>query len=205
MADSRPYKLDLLKLKEVKIKTGGYRQHNVNYVNQNISVMVPRSRKAFIIHSMNILFKLCSIAGCLIFLNISSFVWRIIFGMVVGGIITRVHLTLTRTKSNVTYLISYGLMLRVAIWLTGISLVSRFYTQPFDIFTNDFIHFVIGAIIIFDSFIMQLIGMVMGKYSSKPVIAQYPEATSRFNEGYIVYNDVPVISFIYPIFKWIFG
>jgi curved DNA-binding protein CbpA len=205
MADSRPYKLDLLKLKDVKIKTGGYWQHNVNYVNQSTSILVPRSQKAFIIHSLNILIKLFSILGCLIFLDISSIIWRIILGMALGVILTRMHLIITRTRSNITYLISYGFLLRIALWIGGISLVSIFYVQPFDIFTTDFIHLVIGMIIIFDSFVMQLISIVLGKYASNPVLAQFPEITRKFNEGYIVYNDVPVISFIYPLFKLIFG
>ena len=50
-ADSKPYKIDLFRLKDVKLKSGGYRQHNVNYVNQTVSITVPRSQKAFAIHS----------------------------------------------------------------------------------------------------------------------------------------------------------
>jgi len=40
LADSKPYKLELLKLKDVKIKSSGYRQHNINYVNQTASIAV---------------------------------------------------------------------------------------------------------------------------------------------------------------------
>jgi hypothetical protein len=205
LADSRPYKLDLLKLKDVKIKTGGYRQHNVNYVNQNISVFIPRSRKAFIIHSINILIKLLSIAGCIIFLNIASITWRILLGFFLGGILSRTVLTLTATKSNTTYLFSLGLIIRLVIWITGIVLASRFYFEPFDIYATEAIQFVIFSIIIFDSFLMQIISMVLGKLASYPMFGQFSETTEKFSEGYIVYNDVPVISFIYPLFKWLFG
>jgi hypothetical protein len=105
----------------------------------------------------------------------------------------------------VSYLFSWGLIIRVAVWITGIALASKFYFQPFDIYTKDTIYFVLFSILIFDSFIMQLLSLLLGKYSSYPVFSQYPETTGKFKEGYIVCNDVPVISFIYPVFKWIFG
>jgi hypothetical protein len=141
----------------------------------------------------------------MVFLDISSLIWRIILGLLVGGILSRITLIITRTKSNITYLYSFGFILRVAVWIIGISLASRFYLDPFDIFTTEAINFVIVAIIIFDSFIMQLITMILGKHSAYPVSKQFSETESKFKEGYIVYNDVPVVSFIYPLFKWIFG
>ena len=205
MANSRFYKLDLLKLKDVKIKTGGFRQHNINYVNQSVSVMIPRSQKAFIIHVANILIKIGSIAGCLIFLNTCSMIWRIIAGLLLGGILSRLVLIVLRTRSNVSYLFSSGLIIRILIWLTGIGLATRIHIQPFHLYSTDAIQFVIAAIIIFDSFVMQLITLALGKYASYPIFPQYAETTSRFNDGYIVYNDIPVISVIYPLFKWIFG
>jgi hypothetical protein len=87
-ADSKFYKLDLLKLKDLKVKSGGFRQHNANYINENAAILVPRSRKAFFIHSINVVIKITSIFSSLIFLNISSLVWRIIIGMVLGGLIS---------------------------------------------------------------------------------------------------------------------
>jgi hypothetical protein len=205
MADSKPFKLDLLRLKEIKMGTGGFRQQSVNYLNQSVSIMIPRSQKAFIIHSVVILIKLAALIACMMFLNISSFVWRFIIGMTLGGLSGILLLIITRTKSNVTYLISHGMILRIIIWILCITQVSGFYSKPFDIFTNDYIHFVVAAIILFDSFIMQLINLILGKYSSKPISYQFPETTKKFNEGYLVYNDVPVISVVYPLFKWFFG
>ncbi len=204
-ADSRPYKMDLLKLKDVKFNSGGYRQHNVNYVNQSVSVAVPRSRKAFIMHTACALIKVLSILGCLLFLNISSVVWRFIIGMVLGGFLSRAVLLISLTKSNTTYLISFGFMVRIAVWITGIALASRFYLDPFNIRTTDSIYFVVTSIIIFDSFLMQLLSLILGKYTALPVIRQFPEADCMFRKGYVVYNDVPVLSVIYPLFRWVAG
>jgi len=204
-ANSQAYRVELLKLKELKYGSKGFRQHTVNYVNQNVAIMVPRSRKAFILHSISILTKLTAILGCLFFLDISSIVWRIIIGMLAGGIVCRLLLLLTRTRSNNSYLVSYGMLFRVCLWLLFISLVSRFSFVPFDIATTDSIYFVITSIIIFDSFLMQLVGFLFGKYAALPVTTQHPDVMQKFHEGYSVYNDVPVISVVYPIFRWIFG
>jgi len=194
-----------LKLKEIKLKSSGYRQQNVNYINQRATIVVPRSQKAFMIHSLSILIKLVSVGGCMVFMNLSSLVWRFIFGLVLGGLICRILLILSHTKSNVTYLISFGLLIRVSVGLFVISLVSVFYIQPFDVYTTEIIYFVLTAIVIFDSFLMQIIGLILGKHASRPIIRQYDEIDLRFREGYQVYNDVPVISIIYPLFRWFFG
>ncbi len=200
LADSKPYKLDLIKLKDIKVKSGGFRQHNVNYINENAAILIPRSRKAFIIHSINTLIKIVSMLSCLIFLNLSSLVWRIIIGMVLGGLISSIILLITWTKSNVSYLFSYGTVFRVIVWIFIIALISHFKITPFNITTYDSIYFVITAIILFDCVLMQLINFVFGIYSSKPITRQYTDTNQKFNDGYRVYNDVTVISVVYPIF-----
>jgi hypothetical protein len=204
-ADSRPYRLDLLKLIEVKLKSGGYRQHNVNYVNQNVSISVPRCRKAFIMHTLNAAIKTAGMLSCLIFLDISSIVWRIIIGMLLGGLLGRMLLLGNRTRSNISYLFSPGLIIRVVIWLICITLASSFSFNPFNIRTTDSIYFVVTSIVIFDSFLMQLINLILGKHASFPLFPQYSEVIRKFRDGYVVYNDVPVLSVIYPLFKWMVG
>jgi hypothetical protein len=206
MADSRPYKLELIKLKDIKLKSGATRfQHNVSYVSESAFVAIPRSHKALMIHSALILIKILTILGCLLFLDISSIIWRIIIGFAAGATVSRIILTLSGTRSNVTYLFGSGLILRIAVWLTVIALVSKFYFNPLDIYTSDSVYSVIVAIIVFDSMIMQLFNLLLGKFSSYPLFRQYPEIKKKFREGYNIYNDIPVISFVYPTLKWIFG
>jgi hypothetical protein len=204
-ADSKSYSLDLLKLKDLKLNSGGFRQHNVNYINKNISILIPRSRKAFVIHALNGFIKILSILLCLIFLDLTSIVWRLVIGAATGGIISLAVLIITQTRSHVSYLFSINMIIRLVTWVLSLALVSRFTLQPFNIITNESIYFVITAIVIFDCFLMQLIDIVLGKKTSKPVITQYQEVQQRFSDGYIVYNDIPVLSVIYPFFKWIFG
>ena len=141
----------------------------------------------------------------MVFLDITSVVWRFIIGMIFGGLLGKAVLLFSLTKSNTTYLISLGFVIRIVMWITGIALASRFYQDPFDIRTTDSIYFVVVSIIIFDSFLMQLLNLILGKFNSLPIIKQYPEADCMFRQGYVVYNDVPVLSVIYPLFRWIAG
>jgi hypothetical protein len=205
VANSNPYKLDLFKLKDIKLGSGGFRQHSVNYISENHSVLVPRSQKAFIIHSLSMLVKLVSLIASIGFMNINSMVWRAISGIVLGGLLVRLILFLSATKSNITYLYSTGLIIRVILWITAVASVSRFYLHPFNISTTDSIHFVLVAILIFDSLLMQIISLLLGNRSSFPLVNQCSEITEKFKQGYIVYNDIPVISFLYPLFRWFFA
>lgn len=204
-ADSIPYKLELLKLKDLKIRTGGFRQHNVNYINQNIIVLIPRSRKAFVLHSVSTLIKLTALLYCLLFLPISSIVWRFIVGIIAGTLVSVLLLAVTRTRSNFSYLLSVGLIFRIILWIFSIVLASEFSLEPFNISTSDSIQFVITSIIIFDSLVMQFLDFVLGKFASRPLFRQFPEVTQKMRSGYRVYNDIPVISVIYPLYKWLFG
>jgi hypothetical protein len=125
--------------------------------------------------------------------------------MALGGLLSSLVLLINWTKSNVSYLFSYGTLFRVGVWIFIIAQISHFSIKPFNITTSDYIYFVITAIVLFDCFLMQLINFVFGKYSSKPITKQYADANQKFNDGYKVYNDVTVISVVYPLFKWIFG
>ena len=204
-ADSKPYQLELLKLKDIQYRSGGFRQHNVQYVNKNVTIAIPRSQKAFIVHTVNSAVKLVSIISCIIFFPVSSMVWRLVIGMILGGVVGALILLITRTRSNTSYLFSAGTFARILLWIAAIVIVSRFFMHPFNIITTDSIYFVITSIVIFDSFVMQLVSYVLGRKSSKPLIMQHPAVDEKFSEGYIVYNDIPVLSVVYPIYRWILG
>jgi hypothetical protein len=205
LADSVPYKLELHKLKDLKISSGGFRQHNVNYINKNTGIEIPRSQKAFIVHSVCALIKVVSLLLCVLLVPISSIVWRFIAGMVAGGMASTLLLMVTRTRSNVSYLVSYGMICRAGLWVLFVILASHFSIKPFNINTTDSIQFVITAIIIFDCLIMQFLDFIMGKYASRPLAVQYSDVSKKIGSGYLVYNDIPVISVVYPLFKWLLG
>lgn len=204
-ANSRPYKIDLYRLKDVKYSSVGFRQHQVNYINDSTVVIIPRSHKAFIIHSMGIFIKITSLIFCLLMFPVSSIIWRFIMGIITGAMINICLLMISGTRSNVSFLFSWGAVLRAIVWTSAIVIVSRFSFKPFDIETTDYIYFVVTLAVIFDSFLMQLLNFVFGKYSSRIIFAQHPDVKNKINEGFRVYNDVPLISAFYPLMKWITG
>jgi DnaJ-domain-containing protein 1 len=204
-ANSAPYKLELLKLKDIKLNKDSNILRSANYVTKSISIFVPRSQKALIIHTLTVLIKVMCITGCLVFLNIPSLVWRLIAGFAGAAVLSRILLTAFSTRSNISYLYNPGFFIRIFLWMTAICLASRFHFDPLRINTTDIIHFIIAVILMFDCLVMQLINVVMGKTASWPLSHQPPEIIEKFNEGYRVYNDIPVISILFPVFKWIFG
>lgn len=204
-ANSKPYKLELLKLKDIKVKSDGPRQHSMNYINDKVTILIPRSKKALIIHTINIFIKALSVIFCLVFLNITSLVWRFIIAMFAGGVISTFILFVTNTKSNVSYLWSLGMIFRVCIWLLAIVLFSHFSFHPFNVTTSGYMNGIVTAIILFDCVLMQILNYALGKYSYKPIIQQYKDVDQQFNLGYKLYNDVFVVSVIYPLYRWIFG
>jgi hypothetical protein len=57
----------------------------------------------------------------------------------------------------------------------------------------------------FDCLLMQLTNYLLGDLSNQIPFKQYGELTNKLDKGYIEYNEVPVVSVVFPIFKWIFG
>jgi len=125
--------------------------------------------------------------------------------MVSGGILSTLVFRISGTKSKVSYMMSYGLVIRMILWVFCIVLVSHFSMNPFDIVTTDAIQFVVTAIVIFDCLFMQLLDIFLRGKSFRPVSRQYPELIQKMESGFMVYNDVPVISVLYPLFKWFVG
>jgi hypothetical protein len=91
------------------------------------------------------------------------------------------------------------------LWISSIVVVSEFSLEPFNIRTSDSIQFVVTSIIIFDCLIMQFLDFILGKNASRPLLRQFPEVALKMGSGYRLYNDIPVISVIFPLYKWVFG
>ncbi len=90
-------------------------------------------------------------------------------------------------------------------WLAALLYVSNFDFKPFNIHTTNFIYLVINAIFIFDCLLMQLLSGLLGKSANKPIFQQFGIVTTKIDEGFVVYNDIPVGSVAFPLFKIIFG
>ena len=203
-ADSIPFKLEFLKEKDIKLKTAGFRQHNVSYINEYAKVEVPRSHKAFMIHTIISAIKILSIVLCIIILRFDSKLWRMIAGIVIGGTISQMVLFTTSTRSSVSYLFSYKLLIKAFIWIIIMILASDFQFHPINI-TSTYIQFAIAGVLFFDCFLEQLLKTIFGKRIIKPLIRQYEKISEKFTDGYQLYNDIPILTVVYPLYKWIFG
>jgi len=204
-ADSVPARVELYLLKDLKISTGGFRQHQVNYVNKSVVVVIPRCRKALQVHTLLAVLRVLLLFGSMFFLPVTSVVWRYILGTVAGMVFTWFVLMVTSVRGNNTYLFTPGFILRLLVWTVAVALASRFYVHPVDITTTDAIQFVLVAILIFDCLLMQLIDLAGGKKTSRPVFGQHPQIYTHMAENYHAYNDIPFVSVIYPTFRWFFG
>jgi len=204
-ANSKVYSVELLILKGVKLKSNGYRQHQANYIDESAKINIPRSQKAFAIHALVSVIKVFSIILFLFFANYTSIVWRIVVGLGIGMIFSQLILLISNTKSCISYLLTVDLLIRICIWLGLLVLITSFSISPFDFRTHDPIYLLITVMILFDCLIMQINSLLFGNKIFRPILKQYPLIQQQTDIGYKLYEDIPVVSFIYTLIKWIIG
>jgi hypothetical protein len=86
-----------------------------------------------------------------------------------------------------------------------ISAFSMFQFAPFDVFTNENIYAIVFFIIIFDTFLDQFLSFISKRKFRQPLIKQPPIVELHMSRNYQFGVDMPVVSFIYPIYKWFLG
>ena len=151
----------------------------------------PRSRKAFFLHGAVTVIKIISIILCIFFIhlpplnNISFFI-----GMFLGIVLSTLLLMIFRTRSKVSYLLSYGTMIKIFVWVVSVYYF-RGYAIPFLLF------FV-------DPILETVLRYISGGRLFRPFIRQYPETDFLLKRGYQLYLEIPVWSALNPFFRWMF-
>lgn len=204
-ANAKPYLIELLLLKDIRLKSNGFRQHQANYIDESAKIAVPRSQKAFIVHAYVIAIKMVALLACLLFFPCTSMVWRFVFGLIIGFLISQTVLWINNTKSSVSYLLTVDLLIRFGLWFCLLVSISDFNISPFDVRTHSFIYFLVVVMVLFDCLIMQFNSMILGNKAFKPLLKQYKPVEERAKTAYKLYEDIPVVSFLYPLLKWIVG
>lgn len=204
-ANSRPYKLGMIKIKDIKLKNYGLGQHGVAFDQKSVTLNVPRSHHALVVHSLLIVTKITILVYCIFFLSIYSILWRFIIGLLLTVIVSKIILVLTGTKSTVSFLVTTGLIIRVIIWLLLILLVSYIQPEPFNIYTSDNIYGVTVFMLFFDSFLDQFLNFISRKRFRVPWFKQHPLVESHLEKKYQFGYDMPILSVFYPLYKWILG
>lgn len=203
-ANSIPYKISFYKITSINLQNKGPLQHYAGYKRKVYKETLPRSQKAFIVHSIVTFIKLSSILFSLFLIHIDSLIWRIILGFFIGWFISSAILLVTKTKSKVGYLFSWGILIKIAIWLGLIAIASNYSIYPFNIRTTDYIQFIITVMAFGDAFIEQLLKLPYKMKIFKPILKSYSSFNHWFDNNYILYFEIPIWTALYPIIRWIF-
>lgn len=205
MAGGKPYRVELIRVLDSKIRNYGVMNHQVKYRTKAKRVVLPRSARAHFFHRMTTLAKILSILGCMLFLPFDSILWRFIVGLFVGGLLGTLILSLAGVASKVSYLLSPALIIKSGIWLLALSAISSF-GPGFNIATSGAIYGVIaGLLFLLDMFIDLFLGLFpFYKRMFRPITKQGRVMDELYRDGYQNNQELPVYSFFYPLFRWLF-
>ena len=199
MAGGKPYRIELIKTVDVKIRSRGALDHEAKFKNQVKRVVVPRSARAHFFHRIASLVKIVTILGCLLFLPVESLLWRFIGGMLAGGILSFILLGLARVRSKVSYLVTPGLILKIAVWIFALYMISD-VGPGFDIRLSGYVYLVVAGLL----FLLDMVfDLVMGffpfyRWLFRPVIRQGKVLDGLYKDGYQNYQELPVYSVFFP-------
>ena len=205
MADGRPYRIELLKTIDIKIRSYGALNHDAKYKNKNKRVVVPRSARAQYYHRLASVIKVMSMVLSMFLFPVDSLLWRLLAGIAMGGLLSFLLLLLARVKSKVSYLFTPGLLIKLAVWLLALFLIST-PGPGFNISVSSYVYLVVAGLLFFLDMIFDLVMGLFPFYRSlfRPLKKQGTVLDSLYRDGYQNYQELPVYSVIYPLFRWIF-
>lgn len=204
-ANSKPYKIEMIKIKDVKLKNYGPWQHGVAFDQKSATLSIPRSHHALVVHSVLIVLKIFILFGCLFFLNISSFFWRIVIAIFLTIIASVVVQAVTSTKATTSFLLTTSLLIRGFVWFLLILFVSYIQLNPFNIYTSDNLYGAVVFMLLFDSFLDQFLNFVSQNRFRIPWFRQHHLVESHLEKKYQFGYDMPFLSVFYPLYKWFLG
>ena len=205
MAGGKPYRIELLKTVDVKVRSYGALNHEAEYKNRIKRVVIPRSARAHFFHRISSLVKIASILGAMVFFPVDSLLWRFIAGILAGVVLSTCFLAITGIRSKVNYLVTPGLILKAGIWIFALSQIS-ILGPGFNIQTTGYVYLVVVGLL----FLLDMIfDLVMGffpfyRWLFRPVIRQGKILDKLYREGYQNNQELPVYSVLFPLFRWLF-
>lgn len=205
MADGKPYKIELLKTIGIKIRSYGALDHQAAYDNRVKRVVVPRSTRAVHFHRIVSLVKVITIGVFMFFFPVHSLLWRFIAGLFMGGILSAVFLKIIKVRSKVSYLLTPGLIVKAAIWLFALGMISKI-GPGFDIQISGYVYLVVAGLLFLLDMVFDLVIGLFPFYHKmfRPLIPQGKIMEGLYNEGYQNYQELPAYSVIYPLIRWLF-
>ena len=205
MANGKAYKIELLKTIDIKILSHGALNHEARYKNKNKRVLVPRSARAQYYHRLASMLKISSILISLLVFPVDSILWKLVAGILSGGLLSFLLLKMAKVKSKVSYLFTPGLLIKAAIWLFSLYMIST-VGPGFNITISAYVYLVVAGLLFFLDMAFDLVMGIFPFYRKlfKPVSRQGTILDSLYRDGYQNYQELPVYSVIYPLFRWLF-
>ena len=189
-AISFSYQIIFFKVKNVQLRSvGGLygRSAGINRVFK--TVKIPRSRKAFVIHSFCSLIKLIAISACIILIRKEPYSYfSLPAGIVSGSFFSCLFAFIFSTKSKVTYLLSPGMIIKILIWLICIYFLGELSI----------------LFLFFDPLVEVIIRHISRDRMFFPILKQAPKIETLLKNRYQLYLEMPVWSVINPFFRWLF-
>lgn len=205
MANSAPFKFIMFKVREIKLTAGAPLMHHVGYKRKFKEVVVPRSAQACRIHFWLPLFKIILIVLGMIYIPISSIMWRFIASFIIIVFLSIIIFKILGIYPKTSFLLTPFMIIKLSIWILVISSQTTIYSG-FVMFTTETLPIYLIVMLLFLDMVLDLLLRIFPFFPKlyKPIIKQPPVINHLFSQGYQNYLDIPVWSTIYPFIRWIF-
>jgi hypothetical protein len=189
-AMSYPYKVSLFRIKKVQLKSyGGLYGRSAGTSRSMKTIAIPRSKKAFMLHGASSMIKIIMLVLSMLFLqDLPLANLSVPLGIIAGSIFSWGFLRIFNTQPKVSYLFSYGMIIKILVWITALY----------------FFGYYAFLLLFFDPMVEVILRQLSGDRLFIPLLRQHPSLDKLFRKRYQVYMELPVWSVISPFFKWIF-
>ncbi len=190
MAMAFPYRVSIFRIRSIQYRTYGGQYGKKGGTSREMkTVRIPRSRKAFFMHSLSSLIKIISLLASMIFITRNPYAsFSLPVGLVIGGILSGTVLLASGTRPKVSYLLSYGMLIKFLVWLIMILFFGGYA----------------AVFLFFDPMLEALLRFISKDRLFIPLTRQYPQLYRLFCQQYQLYFELPVWSVISPLFRWLF-
>lgn len=204
-ANGKAYSIDLIKILDIKVVTLGAMNHMAKIKRKGKKVVLPRSLKAQYWHRVSSYIRLVSIICFSIFFPVSSILWRLIAGILAGGLLSSLVLKNVGVKSKTSYLFTSALIVKGMAWIGALLGISIF-GPGFDIHLTGYILLVLGGLFLILDMLFDLIFGLLPFYTrmQEPVLRQSKVLRSLYKDGFQNFLEYPVYSVLYPLMRWLF-
>ncbi len=185
-----PHKISLFRIKNIQFKSYGGLYGRKAGVSRNMkTIAIPRSKKAFKLHMASSLLKIAMLALSMFFIQNKPMAnLSVPAGVISGSILSWAFLRTFNTFPKVSYLLSYGMIIKIFIWMINLYFFGTYAL----------------ILLFFDPMIEAILRQISGDRLFIPLPKQHPSLDKLFRKRYQVYLELPVWSVINPFFRWIF-